>query len=239
MPGISYSIDQSVFSRFPGYMRGVLIVEKVKNGASSAELTALLRQAEGQTRRTLSLDHLAEDQRIAAWRAAYRAMGIKPAEHRPSNEAMLRRVLHGQELPSINALVDIGNIISLKYVMPVGSHAIDVMKQNITLGPASGDEIFIPFGSEILEHPDKGEIIFAEGKTALTRRWIWRQATHTLTLPQSTAVEINLDGLPSVGINEVKAAADEMQQLVKHFCGGEMQFEIIEEDNPSIVLRNE
>lgn len=238
MPNLTYSIDESIFARFPGYMRGVVITENVKNGSSNPELISLLRETEVQVRQRMDLEHLAEDPRIAAWREAYRSMGIKPSEFRPSNEAMLRRVLHGQELPSINKLVDIGNIISIKHIMPVGSHATDVMKENIVLGPATGDEDFIAFGSEMLEHPEKDEIIFHEGKKALTRRWIWRQAKHTLTLPVSTAVEINLDGLPPVRYDDVKVAAVEMMELVKRFCGGELRFDYLTEEHPTVVIRD-
>jgi hypothetical protein len=37
------------------------------------------------------------------------------------------------------------------------------------LRPATGDESFVPFGSEEAEHPEPGEIVFAEGATVLTR----------------------------------------------------------------------
>jgi len=238
MTPISYSIDQQVFTRFPGYVRGVVIAEHLHNASSSPELVALLREAEAGARQRLELDHLAENPRIASWREAFRAMGVKPSEFRPSIEAMLRRVLHGQELPSINALVDIGNIVSLRHMLPVGSHAIDIMKNDIALRPATGEEEFVAFGSDVMEHPEKGEIIFAEGSTVLTRRWSWRQAVHTLTLPESTAVEINIDGLPPVTVNEVKTAREEVMGLVQRFCGGEMRFEILSQSNPVIVIRD-
>lgn len=101
-------------------------------------------------------------------------------------------------MPSINALVDIGNILSLRYLLPIGAHAIDVVSHDITLCIATGEEEFVPFGSEQVEHPVPGEIIFAEGNTVLTRRWSWRQAIHTMTLPTTTAIEFNVDGLPPV-----------------------------------------
>ncbi len=58
-------------------------------------------------------------------------LGIKPSEFRSSIEAMARRVLRGNELPAINALVDIGNLISLRYIIPAGGHALDHVTQDI------------------------------------------------------------------------------------------------------------
>lgn len=233
---LAYSIDPSIFARFPNYCRGVVIVKEVRDNESTPLLKDLLRKEESNARQRFDLDHLSEDTRIAAWREAFRITGVKPGEFRPSIEGMLRRVLRGQEIPSINALVDIGNIISLRHVLPVGSHAIDVIKNDIALRLATGAEEFTAFGSDTKEHPEKGEIIFAEGNTVLTRCWIWRQGVHTLTLPESSAVEINLDGLSPVTPEAVKTAAAEMIALVQRFCGGKIHFEILTKENPKIIL---
>jgi DNA/RNA-binding domain of Phe-tRNA-synthetase-like protein len=233
---LSYTISAEIFRRFPGYVRGVVIARGVNNGASSQELIRLLRAAEAGLRQRLSLDLLAEEGRIKSWREAYRAFGAKPSEFRSSIEAMARRALRGDPLPSINALVDIGNLVSLRRLMPVGGHAIDVVENNIELRFASGGENFIPFGSDELEHPLPGEVIFAEGDTVLTRRWTWRQAAHTLTLPETRAIEFNVDGLPPVPPAEIEQACGEIIALVGQFCGGAARYEILSQEHPRITL---
>jgi len=145
-------------------------------------------------------------------------------------------VLRGQELPSINALVDIGNIVSLRRLLPVGGHAIDVLTRDIALRPASGSEDFIPFGSGELEHPVPGEFIFVEGDQVLTRRWIWRQANHTLTLPETTAIEFNIDGLPPAAAGDIAAAGRDIMDLVDRFCPGRARFEVLERRHPVLRL---
>jgi DNA/RNA-binding domain of Phe-tRNA-synthetase-like protein len=198
MAGLRYRIAPAIFDRFPGYVRGVVLAYEVDNGPSPPELVSLLRRAEDELRNRLDPATLTEEPRIKSWREAYRAFGAKPSDFRSSIEAMARRVLRGDELPAINALVDIGNIISLRHVLPAGGHAIDVVTTDIELRFASGEETFVPFGSQDPEHPLPGEIVFVEGDTVLTRRWTWRQANHTLTLPETKAIEFNLDGLPPV-----------------------------------------
>jgi len=234
MKALTYRIADEVFARFPEYRRGVVLAYEVRNGDSPTELIELLRREEALARERLNVETLTTEPRLASWREAFRQLGYKPGDNRPSIEALLRRVLHGQELPSITALVDIGNIVSLRHLLPVGGHAIDVLAQDITLRPASGDEEFVPFGSEQIEHPASGEFIFAEGDKVLTRRWIWRQANHTLTLAQTTASEFNIDGLPPVGEADVAAAARDVMDLVEHFCGGRMRFEILSRQNPQL-----
>ncbi len=232
----SYIVEDEIFQRFPGYVRGVVIARGVSNGSSPAELVELLREAEESVRRRLDLENLTADPRIAAWREAYRSFGAKPSEFRSSIEAMTRRVLRGDELPSINALVDIGNVTSLRHVLSAGGHAIDVLTGDIALRFATGREVFVPFGSDQTEHPVEGEVVFVEGDTVLTRRWTWRQANHTLTLPETTAIEFNVDGLPPVTAEEVLQACDELAGLVLRFCGGNIRVALLSAESPTVSL---
>jgi DNA/RNA-binding domain of Phe-tRNA-synthetase-like protein len=132
--------------------------------------------------------------------------------------------------------VDIGNVVSLRRLVPTGSHAIDHLTQDIALRPATGLEEFAPFGSDQMEHPVPGEIIFVEGNIVLTRRWSWRQSNHTLTLPATTAIEFNVDGLPPTSEAEVEEICREVVELIEQFCGGRMRYEILSRRNPRLSL---
>jgi DNA/RNA-binding domain of Phe-tRNA-synthetase-like protein len=107
---------------------------------------------------------------------------------------------------------------------------------DIALRPATGREEFTPFGSDKMEHPLPGEVIFAEGDTVLTRRWTWRQANHTLTQLETRGIEFNVDGLPPVPAEEVEQACGEIIELVECFCGGETRWEILSESHPTLGL---
>ncbi len=237
MSDLTYTIDPTVFSFFPDYVRGAVFAYGVQNSGTSPALLALLRAAEVEVRERLTLETLTAHPRIAAWREAFRRLGYKPGDFRPSIEALLRRVLRGQDLPSINTLVDIGTLISLRHLLPIGGHAIDVVTQDIALRPATGVERFVPFGAEELEHPMPGEFVFVEGDVVLTRRWSWRQAQHTLVAPETRALEFNVDGLPPVTGDGVKSICQEVSELVMHFCGGQIQVALLTRDQPCIAFR--
>jgi DNA/RNA-binding domain of Phe-tRNA-synthetase-like protein len=237
MKELSYFIADEVFIRFPDYVRGVVLAYDVINSESPPQLIEMLRASEASVRERLNLEKLTEQPRIASWREAFRILGIKPSEFRSSIEALVRRVLRHQELPSINTLVDIGNLVSLRRMVPTGGHAIDVVSQDLALRPATGEEEFVPFGSNQVEHPLPGEIIFAEGNTVLTRRWTWRQANRTLTLLSTTAIEFNIDGLPPVSKSEVEDICQEIMELVQKFCGGQVRHEVLIRQNPRISIK--
>jgi DNA/RNA-binding domain of Phe-tRNA-synthetase-like protein len=235
---LKYSISEEIFESYPGYCRGVVLAFDVRNKEGSpAELIGLLREAEETVRSQLTIEGIAEHPRIKAWREAFKAFGAKPSEFRSSVEAMARRVLRHDQIPSINALVDIGNIISLQHLLPVGGHALDELSQDIELRYANGEEEFTPFGSTQIEHPLPGEVIFTEGNTVLTRRWTWRQANHTLTKLETRRIEFNIDRLPPVEIDEIHSAANQLMDLIGKFCGGTKRYEILSTENSQLTLR--
>ncbi len=236
MPTLNYRIFPEIFEKYPGYARGVVLAFGVHNDRSPAELVRMLREAEEKVRRDTSLESIAEHPRIKPWREAYKAFGAKPSEYRSSVEAMARRALHGDQLPEINALVDIGNVLSLRHLLPVGGHSMDELSHDISLRFAVGDENFTPFGGTEIEHPQPGEVIFAEGDTVLTRRWTWRQGNYTLTVPETRTIEINIDRLPPIELEEIHSIAIQLMALVEQFCGGQTRYEILDRNNPQMSL---
>ena len=62
---------------------------------------------------------LSELPTLAAWRRAFRAFGVDPTAYRSAAEALLRRLTKQGSIPSINALVDIGNLVAIRYGLPV------------------------------------------------------------------------------------------------------------------------
>ncbi|HEY8477204.1 MAG TPA: phenylalanine--tRNA ligase beta subunit-related protein, partial [Chloroflexota bacterium] len=52
-------------------------------------------------------------------RALYRAVGEDPTKRRPSSEALLRRLLRGDDLYRVNTLVDVGNWCSVEFLLPI------------------------------------------------------------------------------------------------------------------------
>jgi len=57
---------------------------------------------------------------LAPARDLYRAFGLDPTRTRPSCEALLRRVLQGKGLPRILNAVDLCNLCSLQFLLPIG-----------------------------------------------------------------------------------------------------------------------
>ncbi|MBX3658112.1 MAG: hypothetical protein KF740_06730 [Ramlibacter sp.] len=236
MPQLTYAISADIFRLFPGYCRGVVVARGFANGPSAPAVTAQLREAEAALRQRIS-GNVAEHPAIASWREAYRRFGAKPSEHRSAVEALTRRVLKPDTLPAINTLVDIGNLISIKYLLPAGVHPTDALRHGAMLRLAKEGDQFAPPDGGAAETPPPGEVVFADGASVLTRRWTWRQAASTQTGMDTRGVFFNIDGLPPTPRADVQAAAAEAAALVQAHCGGEVLCVLLDADNPGFSLQ--
>jgi len=70
---------------------------------------------------------------LAEGRTLYKSFGMDPSRHRPSSEALLRRVLKGRSLYRISNLVDTCNLCSLEFLLPVGMYDLDLVQGDVTL----------------------------------------------------------------------------------------------------------
>jgi DNA/RNA-binding domain of Phe-tRNA-synthetase-like protein len=227
-----YRIDAEIFRLYPGYRRGLVLGQQLRNGAAGTGLIEQLRAQEAALRERVR-GNPAEHPRIAAWREAYRRFGARPSDFRSSIEALARRVLRGDALPSINVLVDIGNLMSLRYLVPVGVHPVPAGEGALSLRLSESADSFLPPDGAAAETPEKGEVVFVQHSTVLTRRWTWRQSALTLTLPETTAVFFNIDALQGVPDEEIDAAVRDIGQLVREHCGGSIHSTVLSENASS------
>ena len=70
---------------------------------------------------------------LAPARRFYRAFGIDPTSTRPSSEALLRRILQGKPFPSVNSAVEICNLCSASFLLPIGLYDAAKIGGEVTL----------------------------------------------------------------------------------------------------------
>lgn len=66
-------------------------------------------------------------------RRLYKSFGMDPSRHRPSSEALLRRVLNNKGLYRLNNAVDTCNLASLTFLLPIGMYDLDQVEGDVTL----------------------------------------------------------------------------------------------------------
>ncbi len=189
---VAVHVSPEVRAAWPAYEAAVVIADGVRNGASDAASERVLERAE-LAARELGLERAADDPRIAAWRAAFSQFGAKPSRYPSSAEALLARVLKGEGLPRINALVDTYNAVSLSHVIPVGGEDLDELRGDLRLVRA-----------------DDGEVVWRDDLGVTCRRWNWRQGERTRLTEATERAFFVFDRLPPLAPEALDAAVDEL-----------------------------
>jgi DNA/RNA-binding domain of Phe-tRNA-synthetase-like protein len=108
---------------------------------------------------------------IAEWRTTYERFGVKVRSHRPTHEALARRVLRDGKWPGqINPIVDVYLTNQLTHLLPHGGYDCEPLAGTLRLAVSSGGEPFEPLGGGA-ETTEVGEIIYRDDCRVLTRRW--------------------------------------------------------------------
>lgn len=206
------TVDPAVLALRPDYRAALLAIDGLDPARSARDggdaVDALIDAAERHARQLLAATPVDQLPHIAAWREAYRAFGAKPQRTRNSLEALTRRAETG--LPRVNALTDAYNAISVLHQIPLGGEDRGAYRGAARLCRATGDEPFdtVAGGEETIEHPEPGEVVWADDAGATCRRWNWRQCRRTGLVPDTRSAFFVLDALSPVGDEALAGAVD-------------------------------
>jgi DNA/RNA-binding domain of Phe-tRNA-synthetase-like protein len=137
-------IEVSLAPDMTGRVRlGVAVLEGVSVRESDPGLAAEIAAYGEELRRRYPEARSGEVPGAADARALYKDLGLDPTKIRPSNEALLRRVLKGESLYTVNTLVDALNLCSLRAQLPFGLYDLDRVEPPVVLrrgGPGESYE---------------------------------------------------------------------------------------------------
>ena len=197
-----FSVDERLFEFFPGLRIGVLVC-KVDNTRYGEDM---LEPALARIRTGFGYEKPQDHPNIKAWRQAFNKLGISAAKYPSSIESLVRRALKGGAFPRVNPLVDLYNAVSLEFLVPMGGHDLAPLDGDIFLGLAHGSEPFTPMEGGEDEIVEKGEVVYKDERSVLTRRWVWRQSNKDKVTTKTASVFMPIDvmeGLPPTLAEEV------------------------------------
>ena len=233
---MKFKINDKIFEQYPSLNIGIVIVKGLDNTGESPDILSMLTEQSETIISQVDFESLKEVPKIKTWREAYSAFGAKPKKYTCSVENLYRMILEGVHLRHINKVVDIYNYISLKHMIPVGGDDIDKVDGNITLRFATGVEPFIRLNSDEVDRPKEGEVVYADDKEVLCRRWNWRECDKSKMTEQTKNVTLVVEGLSPVTKDDVQSIVEELGQLVEKFCGGEISTHILNSENKEIEI---
>ncbi len=224
----AFQYHPEILERFPAVVGGVLVASNMRNIPTPPELEAAYLAEQQAVIARIGSTPLSELPTLAAWRTTFRGFGVNPTKYRSAIEALLRRLTKKGDIPGINAVVDICNLISIRYALPVAAFDRREVSGPITVQFAAGDERFTPLFQTEAENPEPGEVIFAdEAKLVVARRWCWRQSDESATRPDTTAAIFTIEAQHANGQGEIESALAELETLLKVYVGGDYRLAIL------------
>ncbi len=236
---MQFKVDPKIFENYPDLLIGVLVIRGADNTGSDPGIVELLRKEEVLVREKLSGYEIVGDvPELVAQREVHKKYGGKPTRYRPSVESLVRRVRKGDELPSINKLVDLYNLISIRYFVPIGGEDTDACKGDIELTYADGTEEFISIGSDKNDPPESGEVVYKDSAGVICRRFNWREGDRTKLDEQTTNCVIVAEAVPPVSKDTLEQALGDLSELITKYCQAKVETSILNTEENQIDLDN-
>ena len=133
------------------------------------------------------------------------------------------------DIPSINTLVDIGNLVSIRYGLPVAVFDTNSLEGVLTVQFSKGNERFTELGSDEIKHPEEGEVIFADDTgLVFARRWCWRQSSQSAAKIETTNAIIVVESQHDNGLADITNAQLDLLALLKKYAGSNYQTAILD-----------
>ncbi len=230
-----FQYHPDILAQFPNVVGGVILARGMQNGPASAALTKAFLAEQRATIERIGDTPLSDLPSIQAWRRAFSQFGVAPTKYRSATESLLRRLTKKGDIPSINALVDLGNLVSIRHVLPVAVLDRQTIQGTLTVHFADGTQHYRELGSDEVIYPPVGEVVFSdETGTVFARRWCWRQSEDSAAQADTTEAIITLEAQHESGRPVVKQAVADMIALLREYVGGEFETVILSEGNPAI-----
>jgi DNA/RNA-binding domain of Phe-tRNA-synthetase-like protein len=225
----------AVSERFPDFRLALISATNLATRpARSAELDRLIVETQAACRTQWSRVELSAIPGVAAWRAAYRGFGVKKTSYRSSVERLLKRVLAGGDLPRVNGLVDLYNCVSLAQGLCLGADDLDKTSGDLAFRFSTPGDTFIDMSAEPGEDPNdppkEGEVVYADSRHVLCRRWNWRQDTRTVVTLETGSAVLTVQ---SNGFGDVETAAETLATGIATECRGRSTIVVLDRGRPT------
>lgn len=231
-----FVVSEEVFKQVPGVCFGAVFAKGINNREKNEHIELLLDNSIKLVEEKFLGLKVKQSPEILPYREAFTKLGMNPNKFMSSIEAMASRIEKKKGFPYINPVVDLGNAISLKHLVPLGAHDVDSAAGDIYVRFSEEGDRFIPFGETEEEILEKGELIYSVGNTVKTRRWIWRQSEAGKVTEDSKNIFFPIDGFQGQTSDRVLAARNELANLLQQFYGCEVKLGFVDQDNREMEL---
>lgn len=213
-------ISADLVECFLGLHALVAHVNGAKVEKEKVELQQFKEEVIEEIKQTCDLATVKDVPIFRTYRDFFWRIGIDPTKNRPAAEALIRRVLAGNPLPTINTLVDAYNLASIKTCVSIGAFDAECIRGNLVLRLARKGEEFTGIGMEKPMVLEGNEAVVSDSEK-LIAVYPYRDADDTKVTLLTRDVLLLICGTPGIDEEILKNAARTTIEYITRFCGGE------------------
>ncbi len=211
-----------VSEKFPELSICIGIINNVRVEKENEQIQKLKKAVYDEVRAKYNLETLKDNPTVRAYRDFYWKLDIDPTKTRPSGEALLRRVLHGKELPRISTVVDAYNLASMKTIIPISGFDKDRLNPPFQIRFAKNGETFTGIGmNKPIILTDK-MLVLADEKQILCI-YPYRDSDYTKITGQTRSVLIVGYGAPGMTEEQLKETVETTLSYIRLVSGGKTE----------------
>jgi DNA/RNA-binding domain of Phe-tRNA-synthetase-like protein len=199
--------SQEVSYRFPELAVCIGTITDIHNEKENERIEQLREAVYQEVKTKHNIETLKDNPTVRAFRDFYWKLGVDPTKTRPSGEALLRRLLHGDELPRISAVVDAYNLASTKTILPISGFDVDLLNQPFHVRFAKNGETFTGIGMDKPITLTEQMLVLADQKQVLCI-YPYRDTDLTKITMQTRNAMIIVYGVPGIDEQVLKEAAE-------------------------------
>jgi DNA/RNA-binding domain of Phe-tRNA-synthetase-like protein len=213
---VRWSTD--VLDKFPELALCIGTISEVHVQGDNEQLSRLQKKVYDEVRREHDVETLKDHSTVRAYRDFYWKLDIDPTKTRPSGEALLRRVLNGNELPHISTLVDAYNLASMQTIVPISGFDRDTLKLPFQVRFAN-DEAFTGIGMSKPMLLTKKMLVLTDEKQVVCI-YPYRDSDNTkITMQTRNAVIVGY-GAPRITGDQLIGAVEKTLEYIREVSGG-------------------
>ena len=222
---MAISIQPELKERFLELRVLVCCIDGVMVEKEKVELQQFKGEIIEEIKQTYDLATVKDVPIFRAYRDFFWRIGIDPTKNRPAAEALIRRVLAGKPLPTINTLVDAYNLASIKSRIAIGAFDAGRLRGDLVLRLARKGEEFTGIGMKKSVVLEGNEAVVSDSEK-LIAIYPYRDADDTKVTEATKDVLLLICGAPGIVEEVLKNAAQITIDYIIRFCGGEGRIEI-------------
>ena len=210
-------IDAPVHDTFPDLNILTTSIENVTVTPKSSSLEEFKKEFISEIKSSYTLETLKDVPELRLYRDFFWKIGIDPTKVRPASEALIRRVVQGKPLPTINTLVDTYNLASMESRIPLAAFDSDKISPDLLLRFAVKNEQFTGIGMKSPVLLEGNELVIESGDDIIAL-YPHRDADKSKVTLSTRAVLIVVCGVPGIPGESLRNARTVAEEYIIRFC---------------------